>query len=228
MQSPKVHAWIKVPESSILFVNGNETSRQSPLSFVCAKLLDTIQSTTNMNQRASSSVSAHGFFCGQHLHPNDLYEGIDGMMRSLLGQLLVAHRKFELTTIERLQNIDRSNVDNLCEMYFRLIMQLPAQETVFCIVDAMTFHEGSRSRCREEALTVVQMLVRLTECCDGPPHCIFKVLLTCPGTSTTLYKKVAKNDVLWMPRKVSAQGGFTSMKWNASAGKDLNDYLLEY
>lgn len=215
MQSPKVHAWIKDPQSSVLFVNGNDTSRQCPLSFVCAKLY-------NIESHASGGVFAHGFFCGQHLHPDDIYVGIDGMMRSLLGQLLVAHRKFELTTVERLQNIDQSNVDSLCEMYFRLIMQLQAQETVFCIIDAMTFHEGSGSRCREEALTVVKMLVRLTECCDSPPHCIFKVLLTCPGNSTTLYKKVAKKDVLWMPRKVGAQGGFTSMKWNASAGKDLN------
>lgn len=221
MQSPKLHVWIKVPESSILFVNGNDnaSSRQFPLSFVCAKLMDSIQSITNAESHASGGIFAHGFFCGQHLHPKDPNGGIDGMMRSLLGQLLVAHGNFKLTTVERLKRMDQSNVDSLCEMYFRLIMQLSRQETVFCTIDGMTFHEGSW-RCRE-ALTVVGTLVRLMERCTGDQHCVFKVLLTCSGTSRTLYKKIAKKDVLWMPRKVSAQGGFTSMKWSASAGKEL-------
>lgn len=227
MQHPKLHAWIKVPESSILFVNGNDnaSSRQFPLSFVCAKLMDSIRSTTNVESHASGGIFAHGFFCGQHLHRKDPNGGIDGMMRSLLGQLLVAHGNFELTTVEGLKRMDQSNVDSLCEMYFCMIMQLPRQETVFCTVDGMTFHEGSW-RCRE-ALTVVQTLVSLIECCTGGQHCVFKVLLTCPGNSLRLYKKIAKEDVLWMPRKVSAQGGFTSMKWSASAGRDLDVCLLE-
>jgi hypothetical protein len=105
-------------------------------------------------------------------------------------------------------------------------MQLPARVTVLCTIDGITFHEDSRRRCRE-AVRTVQTMVRLTESCDGEEQCIFKVLFTCPGTSRSLYKEIAKEDVLWLPRKVSAQGGFTSMKWSASVGKDVDELVME-
>ena len=99
-------------------------------------------------------------------------------------------------------------------------MQIPAGTTVFCIIDALTFHEDNKAR-RRDALALVQTLADLTESCVGDEHCIFKVLLTCPGISRALYKELAKADVIWMPKNVRARGGFTSMKWSASAGKDL-------
>lgn len=110
------------------------------------------------------------------------------MMRSLLGQLLVAHSSFKRTTIEQLKHIDQFNIiniDSLCEMYFRLIMQLPAQETVFCTIDGMTLHEETRSRCRE-ALITVQTLVCLTECCASDAHCttiMARELEVCGGST---------------------------------------------
>jgi hypothetical protein len=228
MQSPKLHAWIKSPESSILFVNGNydASARQSPLSFVCAKLMDSVKHSSNGESQDSSGIFTHAFFCGLHLNSKGPDGGVGGMMRSLLGQLLVVHSTFDLPTMERLKRVDQSNFKALCEVYFRLIMQLPARVTVLCTIDGITFHEDSRSRCRE-ALRTVQTMVRLTESCDGEEHCIFKVLFTCPGTSRSLYKEIAKEDVLWLPRKMSAHGGFTSMKWSASVGKDVDELVME-
>ena len=101
-------------------------------------------------------------------------------------------------------------------------MQIPARTTVFCVIDALTFHEDNKVR-RRDALTLVQTLADLTEACAGDEYCIFKVLLTCPGISRALYKELAKSDVIWMPKNVSAKGGFTSMKWSAGAGKDVSE-----
>ena len=41
--------------------------------------------------------------------------------------------------------------------------------------------------------------------------------------SRVLYKEMVdqEGDVVWMPGKVPAQGGFTGMKWNASVGSNL-------
>ena len=80
-------------------------------------------------------------------------------------------------------------------------MQIPARTTVFCVIDALTFHEDNKVRCRD-ALTLVKTLADLTEFCIGDEHCTFKVLLTCPGISRALYKELAKADVIWMPKNV--------------------------
>ena len=226
MQHTKLKTWIQVHSSSILFINGNSSgsARQNPLSFVCAKLVDSIQSASSnaASQASPDGILAHAFFCGLHLNSKDPDAGVAGMMRSLLAQTLVSHQNFRLATIDKFRLINHDDVASLCNIYFDLIIQLPAGQMVFCIIDAMTFHEDNKARCRD-ALMVVQMLADLTADCVGDEHCMFKVLLTCLGTSRSLYKEMIDEDVIWMPRKVGAQGGFTSMKWNASLGKTVGD-----
>lgn len=226
MQSPKLQTWIQVHSSSMLFINGNSSCspRQNPLSFICAKLMDSIQSASSntTSQTSPRGILAHGFFCGLHLNGKDPDAGVAGMMQSLLAQLLVSYENLKLATIDKFRLINPANVAALCTIYYDLILQLPADCMVFSIIDAMTFHEDNKARCRD-ALNVVQTLADLTAACVGDEHCIFKVLLTCPGTSRSLYKEMAKEDVIWMPSKVGVQGGFTSMKWNSSVGKTVSD-----
>ena len=226
MQSPKLHEWLKVPYSTVLFVNGNfsTSARQSPLSFVCAKLLDSLQPSDKSPH--VEGIHAQAFFCGQHLSPSDPDTGLAGLMRSLLAQLLICpDHTFKMSTIDKLRKIDPSDVDALCTIYYSLITQLPSYTTVFCLIDALSFHEDNNRRCKE-ALTVMQTLIDLMESPSDSQRCIFKALLTCPGISRTLYKEVVrKEDVIWMPKKVSAQGGFTSMKWSASAGRDVGELV---
>ena len=208
----------------MLFVNGNfsTSTRQSPLSFICAKLMDSLQPSGNLPH--VKGIHAHAFFCGQHLRPDDPDAGIAGLMRSLLAQLLICpDHNFKVSTVDKLRKIDPSDVDELCAIYFSLITQISSRTTVFCLIDALTFHEDNKRRCKE-ALTVMQTFMDLMEDPVGSQRCVFKVLLTCPGTSRVLYKEITrKEDIFWMPKKVSAQGGFTSMKWSASAGRDVGE-----
>ena len=227
MQSPNLHVWIKNCGSNILFINGNfnPSAHRSPLSFVCAKLIDSIHPSPSSQESEGPplGIIAQAFFCGQHLTSKDPDAGVAGLMRSLISQVLAKPNcNFTVSIIDRLSHISLLNVTELSAIYQALVMQLPAQTTVFCIIDALTFHEDNKIRCRD-ALTVVQTLADLTDRCDGESHCVFKALLTCPGNSRALYKELSKEDVVWMPKKVSAQGGFTSMKWTASAGKDLSE-----
>lgn len=223
MQSPKLHAWITDTDSSVLLINGNYngSARQSPLSFVCAKLVDSIQPPLQEDQPKNPSIFAHAFFCGQHLDSKDPDTGLDGLMRSLIAQLLVAYPKFDYSTVQRLRHINPDSVRSLCEIFFVLVMQIPTETMVFCMIDGITFYESSPTRLKD-AHKVVQTLVDVSRSC-GENGCIFKVLLTSPGNSRAVYKELDKADVIWMPRKVASQGGFTSMKWNATAGRDVRE-----
>ena len=145
-------------------------------------------------------------------------------MRNLVAQLLVAYSAFDLSIIRRLATLDPMDVEALSEAFSLLIADIPAQTMVFCMIDGITFHEDSRSRCKE-AQAVLRGFLDLMQCHLGEGNCVFKVLLTCPGMSRNLYKEVAKEDVIWMPKSVRAQGGFTSMKWNTSAGRDVGDVI---
>ena len=89
--------------------------------------------------------------------------GLAGLMRSLLAQLLICtDQTFKMSTINRLRNTDPSNVNALCTIYYSLISQLRSHTTVFCIIDALSFREDNKRRCKE-AMTVMQTLVDLVE-----------------------------------------------------------------
>ena len=157
------------------------------------------------------------FFCGEHLQKDDPDNGPAGMMRSLLAQLLLAYRDFDLRTIQRMQHLDYDNVNDLCDMFDLLITQLPPYILVFCILDAISFYEDSATVC-EEASIIVRALVDVGE----QTRCTFKLLLMSSWNSRILYKDMLdQQDVIWMPAKVPAQGGFTAMKWNASVDSNL-------
>ena len=113
MQSSKVHSWIKSYDSSILFVNGNHdgSARISPLSFVSAKLLDSMRPASLEHPDVARNVLAHGFFCGRHLDSRDPDTGLTGTLKSLIAQLLISDITFDLSLIERLRDIDLSDVD---------------------------------------------------------------------------------------------------------------------
>lgn len=229
MQSPKLHAWIASTEPSILLVNGNcnnASARQSPLSFVCAKLMDSIQPALQEAEPRKPSIFAHAFFCGQHMNPEDPDSGLSGMMRSLLAQLLVSYPEFNLSIIQRLRDIDSNSVSSLCDVFSTLIIQIPPEAMIFCLIDGITLHESSKSQ-TEEAHTVAQTLVDITKNCKEH-GCVFKVLLTSAGNSRAVYKDLDKADVMWMPRNVSSQGGFTSMKWkHSAAARDVRELTAD-
>ena len=118
-------------------------------------------------------------------------------------------------------DLDYSSVSDLCDIIDLLIAQLPSYIVVFCIIDSISFYEENAGIC-EEARIAVQALVDIVERAkDG--GCAFKLLLTSPWNSRVLYKDMPdqEGDVIWMPVKVPAQGGFTAMKWSASVDSNL-------
>ena len=223
MASPQLHTWLTTPQPSALFINGNHdaSARQSPLSYICSKLIDSMSSSVGGSRHPS--ILACAFFCGQHMDLDDPASGPAGMMRSLLAQLLLSHSAFKLTTIKRLLNIDPSEVGELCNAFADLIEQLPRRYVVFCIIDGMTLYEDSPSRC-EATAEATRILLEVMESCNTK-GCMFKLLVTCPGSSRTLYQEFDEEEIIWMPKKVDPHGGLTEAKWSASAGVHLSDWL---
>ena len=74
--SPVMQEWITPTASRPLIVNGHmhsseEEIRQSPLSFVCAKLVDSIPPRTSSQPAGSRGIFAVRWFCGQHTDFHD-------------------------------------------------------------------------------------------------------------------------------------------------------------
>ena len=219
MRSHKLQKWITSTDSSALFINANHkgSARQQPTTFISAKLVDsmTLSSSSAVPEPQVTLVLA--FFCGEHLQKDDPDSGPAGMMRNLLAQLLLAYRDFDLRTIRRMQDLNYDDVNDLCDMFDLLITQLPPYILVFCILDAISFYEDSATVC-EEASIIVRALVDV----GGQTRCTFKLLLMSSWNSRILHKNMPdQQDVIWMPAKVPAQGGFTAMKWNASVDSNL-------
>ena len=225
MRSHKLQKWITSTDSSALFINANHkgSARQQPTSFVSAKLVDSMTPSSSSALPEPRMTLPLAFFCGEHLQKDDPDSGPAGMMRSLLAQLLLAYRDFDLRTIQRMQSLNYDDVNDLCDIFGLLITQLPPYVLVLCILDAISFYEDSATVC-EEASIIVRALVDATE----QTACTFKLLLMSSWNSRILYKDMFdQQDVIWMPAKVPAQGGFTAMKWNASIDSNLatNDRL---
>ena len=74
--SPVMQEWMTSTVSRQLVVNGHmysseEEIRQSPLSFFCAKLVDSIPPRTSSQPAASRGIFAVRWFCGQHTNFHD-------------------------------------------------------------------------------------------------------------------------------------------------------------
>ena len=217
MRSPKLHSWITATYSSALFINGNSQGSkwQHSTSFICAKLTDSVEPVIKDTFENASTTLALAFFCDAHMGRDDPDRGLDGMMRSLLAQLLLSYPSFDLEVVQQINFIQCDDVDDLCNIFLTLIEQLPSDFVVFCIVDGINLYEES-TLLREEARVVLQALIDLTEH-TKEQGCVFRLLLMSPWNSRVLYREMLdqKADLLWMPARVPSQGGFTAMGWNA-------------
>ncbi|KAK4208819.1 hypothetical protein QBC37DRAFT_391694 [Rhypophila decipiens] len=216
MQSPKLKQWITDTTSSAIFLNFNATRNRRSTSFVAAKLADSIQ--------ASSSVVVLSFFCDAHSRQlaGDSDLGVAGMMRSLVGQLLVAYPNYSVGVVQGIRAANLDSVKDLCKIFILLIGQLPRNMTVFCILDGVTRFEETNAF-REEGEAVVKEMMRVVNW-TAENGCCFKLLLTSPGNSRVLYRHLLEpeKDSIWLPAKVPSRGGFINGKWEGTVGRDMD------
>jgi hypothetical protein len=219
----KIRAWLGDVNSSVLFLNGHyKSSRamvQSPTSFICARLASAMLSNKNTSEEPCLhppvGTLAISFFCAEHLDPKDPYQGAHGIVQSLIAQLLVSYSDFDTRLIKQLLKADLDHLKTLCASLAMLVRKLLKEVVLFCLIDAVTVHEESESRCKKVE-SVLETLTDIAGSDDGQ-RCVFKLLITSPKVSRRYSGRIGRRDcasVLTMPEKVPSQGAFMMTKCN--------------
>jgi hypothetical protein len=219
----KIRTWLGDVNSSVLFLNGHYNSSkamaQSPTSFICASLASAMLSNKNASKEPCLhppvKILAISFFCAEHLEPKDPYQGASGIVRTLIAQLLVSYNYFDTRLIKQLLKADVDHLKTLCAALVILIRELPKEVVLFCLIDAVTVHEESESRCKKVE-SVLETLTDIAGSDDGR-RCVSKLFITSPRVSRRYSGRVGRTDcasVLTMPEKVPSQGAFTMTKCN--------------
>lgn len=179
-------------QSGLLLVDGYCMSmgvgRASPLSVFCASL------ATALTQ-ADSIIVLH-FFCGLHTKSDNLTDGPTGMIRCLIVQLLLS-LGFNLPELELgaklCEGLKSDDVDCLCELFKRLVLNLNPDKILFCIIDNISDYETKSWRDWYAMLRkVFRQLYDLVSDAGCPVP--FKILMTSGERSTSIVKRVGPGE----------------------------------
>lgn len=221
--SPHLQTWLTSPSSSILHVNGQMFSneheaRQSPLSFFCAKLVDSILVRYQSSEgKIGNPVIAICWFCGQHTNMRTDYNADpQGMLNNLLAQLIhqmirsIPHPK---GMDYRLSAID-PELSELCDLFVQLVEALPTDTILFCMIDGVSYYEDTERQI--ECAEVLSMLTNLTRrAVNGP---LIKLLVTAPLRSHCAHEFFEAGEVLNMDEYYPSNGGFSALQWDVGVG----------
>ena len=208
MTNPRFQSWLTSRHPSALLVDGNDsasvTSRTTSLSSFCATLAQALD-------KSSSAIHLE-FFCGLHTRSNDPLRGPQGLIRTLIAQLLDRVRDVDWdlgriaknrTTLDRLE---RFELDHLCSAFSDLVRQLPYGTFLFVLVDGISFYE------RHDLLPYTQFALRkileLTE--EEDVTAVVKVIMTAPSVGRVLQKQVHEENRLVLPSEVVGGGTVVS------------------
>jgi hypothetical protein len=171
----RVREFLTTAASDAIFVegvlDGQEMLRCSPMSLACAVLLEDLA--------GHSHVAAIHFFCGLHNNPQDPVSGGGGIARVLIGQLLCL-QDFDFTFLDAdwRAALDQGNYNAILALFGPLIAQLQVT-TLFCVIDAITWFEGSTRKDESDAL--ISELLRVAVNCNHFVH--MKLLITSSSRS---------------------------------------------
>ncbi|OJJ48281.1 hypothetical protein ASPZODRAFT_130253 [Penicilliopsis zonata CBS 506.65] len=175
LSSIEFSRWMKASHAETLFVQGNSSiigpCRVSPLSALCA--------TLSLNLSKYPNCTVLHFFCGIHEAPGDPIAGPNGLIRSLIVQLLLTRATFNLDFINTRafeELIRAHSLFDLCHTFRELIEQLPPTATVVCIMDGVARFES------DAWLTdLLEVIHTLNQIIVNPAlHPVVKLLVTTP------------------------------------------------
>lgn len=170
---PGFKGWQSEGTSTMLFVDTQIPSisnrHVSAVTLVSSNLIQSLQ-----DRPEATTIY---FFCGHHTAPDCRTRGPQGMMRSLIAQLLRLYSsRLDFISARLRQQLEALNIRGLCECFSRLVKQLPTTTVLFCVIDSINFFEGRElwEGCRH-AIESLQELVDDTEL-----GALFLLLVTSP------------------------------------------------
>ena len=195
-------AWLVSDESCDLLVNVDdrslESERISSTSLVCATLIQALKD--------SEQATPLAFFCSLHTGDGVFLRGPQGLMRSLVNQLLQL-QDFDLNFINHdyAEMIRCQDVWWLCDLFVRLVSQLSKDGIIFCVIDGASAFE--KQKYGNGILLVVDHLSKLALRLGSVP--VFKFLLTTSKASRQIKQLFASDDCITVPKSSEEGREFT-------------------
>lgn len=197
MERFKTWADIASHSSDLILVNGHLSGltrgKISPLSVLAA----TLASMPPFSPRLL--ILSH--FCGLHTSPRDPTAGPAGMLRSLIGQLILVQRdQHAMTTVTLddtlVHQILSNDLAGLCDVFRALLMQVHPDTTVYCVLDNVSEFETSLLGWENEICDVVYFLQ--TMMMAGQPRFGPKLrfLLTAANKSIKIHRQLTPADCI--------------------------------
>ncbi|KAL2072395.1 hypothetical protein VTL71DRAFT_11738 [Oculimacula yallundae] len=226
LKSLRLQRWLKAVDSSPLLINGSMSTTRSrtPVSFVCAKILDSL---LKAGKDADTGVISLHFFCAEHRDDSiDPDASPAALMNSLLVQLMQAYKLFDLSEVNYLKNLDVESVKDLCAVFQTLVSQLPSNMLVFCVIENLAVYEDeSRLKAARKLMKSLIGMIRKSAKVEA---CKVKLLLTVPNYGLESAEDLLEEkEMLTLPDEIEDGGGFTAMKWNLKIGKTVKDPNLQ-
>lgn len=222
MMHPTLGEWIACTESSLLLVNGRSTARtRSPVSYVCATL---VEAFADAARNSKAHVITLSFFCGEHLdftQDRDAYPF--GMMLTILAQLLMAYKDFDIEKVrpfwQTVQQLE--DISSVCRLFKELLKQLPEETRVFCIIDGISYYEGPDRR--DDVIEAVRGLISIVRKLREP---VIKILMSSPASCNYVWELFDQDEILNMSWNCPNRGGLKALDWN-TIGNNIKDVLEE-
>ena len=227
MYSPQFHTWLTSTTSSVLHINGQMffseyEARQSPLSYTCAKFIDSVLAQARHPPTSTSNpIVVLRWFCGEHTNVRNDYDAHPpGMLNNLLAQLIL--QLLNLGTDSTLGSLPslghNTTLSDLCGLFVKLTRSLPLGTRLFCMLDGVSYYEDAQRRKElEEVLLMLKTLTRQTYEARGPP--LIKILTTAPLRFSLASRVFGKDEVFNMTERYPPNGGFTPMQWDTGIGR---------
>ncbi|KAH9239013.1 hypothetical protein K456DRAFT_32432 [Colletotrichum gloeosporioides 23] len=194
LQTDEFRSWLRENHSSLLLVDGElQDSMISPLSGICGGIVGALM------QNRGSAVAF--FFAGLHvdMQQPDIDSGPVPMMRSLIAQLLMSpnlpSRDLSFMSKDMIKGCRDGDFPVLCEVFVKIIKQVPTQTTVYCIIDGVSWYE--QGRWLDDLDQFATALEYITKRNNAGRSGSLKVLLTSPTQSTEIGHLARKHKNLW-------------------------------
>lgn len=182
--------WLRSSESGMILVDAHcdraTIGRISPMSVFCASF------ATHLKTLREALV-LH-FSCSLHSNPKDSLRGPQGLMRSLIAQLLfrsgTESPRLDFINSQRLVlDLEKWELGALSHVFRCLVQRLPGRATVFCIVEGISEFERKQDGWGAKLCDVARALQILAAPGDNGP--MVKLMLTSSTRSTLVVKEVA-------------------------------------
>ena len=229
IRSQSTATWLGNERSAILVVNGGSPrlQRHTSTSFVCARLLASLNHIRHdQAERVRKHILGIHFLCGEHSDSDDIGDSPVGVIRSLLAQLMSHCKDIDMEDELQLCRPASEDLRTLCKCFEEIMSLLPAETTIFIIIDNLSLYVDDRymNKDAERLVRWFICLLRSQQERQGRSRRVLtlKLALTAPVRFHGIESDwLGAGEELNVPERMPKTGGFTEAKWEYNVESQL-------